>query len=106
MAGPGSLLAWALCAISFGCVLACLIWLSRRYAETGAFYTLFTKAFGEKTSGAIVICYIVSGILGVATIAAAIGDNVSIGLPGRTVPLSLLYVFVIVTAIYISLNFA
>lgn len=81
MAGPSSLLAWALCAVSFGCVLACLMWLSRRYADTGAFYTLFTKAFSERLSGAIIVCYILSGILGVATIAAAIGDSVSVGIP-------------------------
>lgn len=81
MAGPSSLLAWALCAVSFGAVLACLMWLSRRYADTGAFYTLFTKAFSERTSGAIVACYIVSGVLGIATIAAAIGESVDVGLP-------------------------
>ncbi len=82
MAGPGSLLAWLLCAISFGSVLACLLWLSRRYAGTGAFYTLFTKAYSERLSGFIVACYIFSGILGIATIAAAIGENISFfGMP-------------------------
>ena len=82
MAGPSSLLAWLLCAISFGAVLVCLMRLSRRYASAGAFYTLFTKAYSERLSDAIVICYIVSGILGVATIAAAIGENVSFfGMP-------------------------
>lgn len=81
MAGPSSLLAWLLCAVSFGAVLVCLMWLSRRYAGTGAFYTLFTKAFSERMSGAIVLCYIVSGILGIGTIAAAIGESVDVGLP-------------------------
>lgn len=82
MAGPSSLLAWLLCAVSFGAVLACLMWLSRRYASTGAFYTLFTKAYSERLSGIIVICYIISGILGVATIAAAIGENINFfGMP-------------------------
>ncbi len=82
MAGPSSLLAWVLCAISFGAVLACLMRLSRRFAGMGAFYTLFTKAFSERLSGAIVVCYIVSGILGVATIAAAIGSCVDFfGMP-------------------------
>lgn len=82
MAGPSSLLAWLLCAVSFGAVLACLMWLSRKYAGTGAFYTLFTRAYDERLSGIIIVSYIISGILGVATIAAAIGDNINfLGLP-------------------------
>lgn len=82
MAGPSSLLAWLLCAVSFGAVLACLMWLSKKYAGTGAFYTLFTKAYDEKLSSVIVFFYIISGILGVATIAAALGDNVDFfGMP-------------------------
>lgn len=78
MAGPSSILAWALCAVSFGCVLACLMWLSRKYAGSGAFYTLFEKAYGKKLCGFIIFMYIISGILGIATIAAAIGGSVVI----------------------------
>ncbi|HMK47574.1 MAG TPA: APC family permease [Methanocella sp.] len=78
MSGAGSLLTWILCAISFGAVLACLTLLSRKYAVTGAFYTIFDRSFGERISALVIMAYIISGILGVATIAAAIGESVVI----------------------------
>jgi amino acid transporter len=78
MAGPVSLFAWLLCAISFGAVLGCLTVLARKYAVTGAFYSIFEKSFSAPVATATIALYIISGVLGVATIAAAIGDIVII----------------------------
>ena len=78
MSGPTALIAWVLCAISFGAVLGCLTLLSRKYAVTGAFYTIFEKSFSRPVARTTVFLYIVSGVLGVATIAAALGDTVRI----------------------------
>ncbi|WP_230742862.1 APC family permease [Methanooceanicella nereidis] len=78
MAGPSSLLSWVLCSISFGAVLACLTLLSTKYAISGAFYTLFFKAFDRRLARLIILDYVISGIFGMATIAAAIGENVSV----------------------------
>jgi amino acid transporter len=82
MTGPSSLFAWLLCAISFGAVLGCLTVLARKYAVTGAFYSIFEKSFSAPVATATIALYIISGVLGVATIAAAIGDIVIIdGVP-------------------------
>ena len=105
MAGPSSLLAWLLCAVSFGAVLACLLFLSKKYAGTGAFYTLFTKSYGEKLSSVIILSYIVSGILGVATIAAAIGDNVDFfGLPKPVFEIFLVIAFGLLNLLGVALS--
>ena len=76
IAGPASLIAWALCAVSFGAVLGCLTLLARKYAVTGAFYTIFDRSFSAPVAAATIAIYIVSGVFGVATIAAALGDTV------------------------------
>jgi amino acid transporter len=105
MAGPSSLLAWLLCAVSFGAVLACLMWLSKKYAGTGAFYTLFTKAYGEKLSSIIIFSYIVSGVLGIATIASAIGDNVDFfGLPKPVFEIFLVIAFGLLNLLGVALS--
>jgi amino acid transporter len=78
MSGPTALIAWVLCAVSFGAVLGCLTLLSRKYAVTGAFYTIFERSFSRPVATTTVFLYIVSGVLGVATIAAALGDTVQI----------------------------
>jgi amino acid transporter len=78
MSGPTALIAWLLCAVSFGAVLGCLTLLSRKYAVTGAFYTIFERSFSRPVATTTVFLYIVSGVLGVATIAAALGDTVQI----------------------------
>jgi amino acid transporter len=78
LSGPTALIAWLLCAVSFGAVLGCLTLLSRKYAVTGAFYTIFERSFSRPVATTTVFLYIVSGVLGVATIAAALGDTVQI----------------------------
>lgn len=105
IAGPESLYAWVLCAISFGSVLACLTLLSRKYAVTGAFYTIFERSFDERLSAFIVLAYIVSGILGVATIAAAIGECVSIpGVDTRLLEVILVVGFGLINLVGLALS--
>jgi amino acid transporter len=104
MAGPTSLIAWVLCAISFGAVLGCLTVLSRKYAVTGAFYTIFERSFSRPVATTTVFLYIVSGVLGVATIAAALGDTVRInGVPPVALEIGLVIVFGLLNLIGIAL---
>ena len=105
IAGPESLYAWVLCAISFGAVLTCLTLLSKKYAMTGAFYTLFERSFNERTAAFIIVAYIISGILGVATIAAAIGESVIIpGVPSKVLAVALVVGFGLINLVGLALS--
>ncbi|MBU4491223.1 MAG: amino acid permease, partial [Euryarchaeota archaeon] len=64
IAGPSSLLAWLIVAISATCVMLSFAWSSSRYPSTGAFYSILSKGFNEKISAAIVILYMVSSVFG------------------------------------------
>lgn len=75
--GPSSLLAWIVVAVSASCVLLSLAWLVQRAGFRESFYTLFSRVFGEHVSAALIILYLVSGILGIGTIAAGIGQYLS-----------------------------
>lgn len=75
-AGPGSLLAWLLVAISATCVMYSLAWASSKYPSTGAFYSIYSKVYGKRLSSTIVILYLISAVFGIATIAAGIGQYV------------------------------
>ena len=72
--GPSSLLAWIIVAVSASCVLLSLAWLLQKAGFHNSFYTLFSQVFGEPVSAALIVLYLVSGILGIATIAAGIGQ--------------------------------
>lgn len=74
IAGPSSILSWLIAAISAGSVLLSLAWISGKFPATGAFYPVFSKLFGKKISLFLVVLYIISSILGIATIAAGIGQ--------------------------------
>ncbi|VVB96188.1 Amino acid permease [uncultured archaeon] len=76
IAGPSSLIAWLVVAISASCVMFSLGWASSRYPSTGAFCSIFGKVFGRKTSAFLVLLYLVSSIFGIATIAAGIGQYI------------------------------
>ncbi|VVB55504.1 Amino acid permease [uncultured archaeon] len=69
IAGPGSLLAWLLVAISATCVMFSLAWASSKYPSTGAFYSIYSSVFGKRLSATIVVLYMVSAVFGIATIA-------------------------------------
>ncbi|HEY3273064.1 MAG TPA: APC family permease [Methanocella sp.] len=104
MSGPTSLIAWVLCAISFGAVLGCLTVLSRKYAVTGAFYSIFDRSFSRPVATTTVFLYIVSGVLGIATIAAALGDVVRIdGVPPLALEIGLVVAFGLLNLIGIAL---
>jgi amino acid transporter len=75
--GPSSLLAWVIVAVSASCVLLSLAWLLQKTGFRESFYTLFSRVFGEHVSAALIILYLVSGILGIGTIAAGIGQYLS-----------------------------
>lgn len=77
IAGPGSLLAWFLVAISATCVMLSLAWASSKYPSTGAFYSIYSSVFGKRLSTTIVVLYMISAVFGIATIAAGIGQYVS-----------------------------
>src|SRR4030066_1183341 len=74
IAGPGSLLAWLLVAISATCVMLSLGWASSKFPSTGAFYSIYSSVFGKHLSTPIVFLYMISAIFGIATIAAGIGQ--------------------------------
>ena len=104
MTGPSSLLAWLLCVVSFGAVLGCLTVLARKYAVTGAFYSIFEKSFSAPVATTTIALYIISGVLGVATIAAAIGDIVKIdGVPPVALEAGLVVGFGLLNLIGITL---
>ncbi len=74
IAGPSSILSWFIAAISAGSVLLSLAFISGKFPATGAFYPVFSKLFGKKFSLFLVVLYILSSILGIATIASGIGQ--------------------------------
>lgn len=74
IAGPSSLLAWLIVAISATCVMLSFAWSSSMYPSTGAFYSIILKGFNKRISAAVVILYTVSSVFGNATIAAGIGQ--------------------------------
>ena len=76
IAGPGSLVAWLLVAVSSICVMFSLAWTSSKYPSTGALYTIYSKVFGKNLSSLIVIMYMISAVFGIATIAAGIGQYI------------------------------
>lgn len=77
IAGPSSLIAWSIVAISASCVMFSLAKTSSAYPSTGAFYSIFSKVFGNKTSTFLVILYLISAVFGIATIASGIGQYLS-----------------------------
>ncbi len=77
IAGPSSLLAWFIVAISATCVMLSFAWSSSRYPSTGAFYSIISKGFNKKISTAVVILYTISSVFGNATIAAGIGQYIT-----------------------------
>ncbi len=77
LAGPSSLLAWLIVAVSASCVMLSLAWASSKYPSTGAFYSIFSKVFSKRLSTTLVLFYIIASIFGIATIAAGIGQYVS-----------------------------
>lgn len=77
IAGPGSLLAWAVVAVSATCVALSLSWTASRFPSTGAFYGIFSRILPRKPSTALALLYLASSVLGLSTIAAGLGQYFS-----------------------------
>jgi amino acid transporter len=77
IAGPYSLVAWFIVAISASAVLWSLAALIPHFQGSGSFYSLFTSVFGEKIGDPVILCYLFSSIVGISTIAAGIGQYIS-----------------------------
>src|SRR5271157_5986806 len=104
--GPASLTAWVIVAISATLVMTSLAWSSTRFGRKGTFFTIFRVLFGRKISTVLVIFYTVSAILGVATIAAGIGQYITFFSIGNLLIIEILIitVFCIINIIGISLS--
>lgn len=74
IAGPYSLLAWGIVAISALLVGFSLAWIYGADPGKASFFGIFTGIFGRKTATFLVGLYLISGIFGIATIAAGIGQ--------------------------------
>jgi amino acid transporter len=74
IAGPSSLLAWLLVALSAGCVALSLAWIQARSASGIPFIGIFEPVFGARLSAVLVSIYLASSVFGVATIASGLGQ--------------------------------
>jgi amino acid transporter len=74
IAGPSSILAWAVVALSACCVALSLAWIQARSASGTTFTAIFEPVFGPRISGVLVSIYLVSSVFGIATIAAGLGQ--------------------------------
>lgn len=74
IAGPASLIAWVIVAISASSVLVSLAYVSKHFTQNGSFLSMFESVFGIKLALPIVLLYLISSIFGVATIASGIGQ--------------------------------
>ncbi|OPX62066.1 MULTISPECIES: APC family permease [unclassified Methanoregula] len=99
MTGPFSLLAWVIVALSASCVLLSLASISYHFTASSGFYSLFESVFGVRIAAPLMVIYCVSSILGIATIAAGIGQYVSF----FSVP-SILLVEIAILAFFLCLN--
>ena len=104
--GSESLTAWVIVAISATLVMISIAWTTARFGRKGTFFTMFDSIFGRKLSTILVIFYTVSAILGVATIAAGIGQYISFFGIGNLLVIELLTLsaFCIINLIGISVS--
>lgn len=72
--GPYALIAWIIVALSASCVLLCLSFVAYRFTSSSGFYALFESVFGNRIAFPLMICYTISSVFGVSTIAAGIGQ--------------------------------
>ena len=77
IAGPASLLAWIIVALSASCVLLSLAYVSYRFTQSQSFFSLFSSVFGKRAALVLISLYLTSSIFGVATIAAGIGQYIA-----------------------------
>jgi len=99
LAGPASLLAWVIVALSASCVLLSLAYVSYRFTHSQSFFSLFYSVFGKRVALILIGLYLISSIFGVATIAAGIGQYITyFGLS------SVLVIEIVIIALFCWLN--
>jgi len=74
IAGPSSLLAWLIVAISAACVALSLAWIQARSPSGTPFLSIFEPVFGARGSAVLSTIYLVSSVFGIATIASGLGQ--------------------------------
>jgi len=74
IAGPSSLFAWLIVALSAWCVALSLAWIQARSPSGTTFTAIFEPVFGPRASAVLVSVYLVSSVFGIATIAAGLGQ--------------------------------
>lgn len=77
IAGPSSLFAWVVVALSACCVALSLAWIQARSPSGIPFTGIFEPVFGARISAALVSIYLVSSVFGIATIASGLGQYFS-----------------------------
>lgn len=74
IAGPASLVAWVIVAVSASSVLLSLAYISAHFTSTSSFLSIFESVFGIKIAVPLMLLYLISSIFGIATIASGIGQ--------------------------------
>jgi amino acid transporter len=74
IAGPWSIVAWVVVAVSASCVALSLAWIQARSPSGRPFLSIFEPVFPPRVSGALATIYLVSSVFGIATIAAGLGE--------------------------------
>jgi len=74
IAGPASLVAWVIVAVSASSVLLSLAYISTHFTPTSSFLSIFESVFGVNIAVPLMLLYLVSSIFGIATIASGIGQ--------------------------------
>lgn len=106
IAGPSSLLAWLVVAVSATCVALSLARIQALSPSGTTFTAVFAPVFGRRASATLVTLYLVSCVLGVATIAAGLGQYFSFFGVRRLllVEIAALVVFLVVNVVGIGLS--
>lgn len=77
IAGPSSLVAWVVVALSASCVALSLAWIQARSPSGTPFLAIFEPVFSPRVSAALATIYLVSSVFGIATIASGLGQYFS-----------------------------
>ena len=106
IAGPSSLLAWLIVAVSACSVAVALSAVQARSLAGTAFYDLFAPVFGARASMVLVATYVVSALFGIATIAAGLGQYLAYFAIPRILVAEILIIvaFLIVNLVGIALS--
>jgi len=106
IAGPSSLVAWLIVAVSACSVAVALAAVQARSPTGTAFYDLFAPVFGARASMVLVATYVVSALFGIATIASGLGQYLSYFAVSHILVVEILIIiaFLIVNLIGIALS--